>query len=778
MSRRGARVAAVALAAAALSPWAAQARPAPEASRLAEADRLAAAAESRLAEAERLAEIPEEPAAVRAARRLARGEAQYRVGDWLHAAVLLSGVVDEPALRGGRDHPEALFLLADALRRHGACGAARARYAEYLALGATERRGAALSGALDCAVKERRDEEAAALLREAALTFGDDLPAELRYLAAKALYQSAELPPRERLAAAAAAFAKVGGPFQLQARYFLGVILIQQQNLHGSLQWFEACARAEPADARQEEVRELCVLALGRVHAQMGNAREALEWYRAVPWSSPRFGEALYELAWGFVKGEQYEEALRTASFIAELAPASAVAPEATVLQGHLLLKLGRFAAATDAYNHVINTYAPVRDELDAILSMQEDPVRYFDELVGARGGAFDVASVLPPIAVRWASSSEELSDALALVASLDGARRDLEEARDSAARIEALLGRGGGLDAFPALARAHAGAHAIANDAARVEGEAVAAVSSLAEPALPPARAAELRRLRAPRLALEPRLRALPLAPEAADERLRRMRARVDEADRAAFRTGLLVASLGASVTGIETWVERHRAEIDADPQGRQELADELRKHRGVVAGYEEELRALRQDVARARDAAGGADALADEARLRAEYLAAVEAERAVAEEARGAVPPAALAAFERADALRARGAALRSRAGALEAGLLADAGRRAGELRALVLAEGEALALHAAALDGVQSSAKELVGRIARGALEEVRGQFYALVLKADVGIVDVAWSRKRTRLDKIQQLSIQKANEIEQIDREYRAMLREAD
>ena len=74
------------------------------------------------------------------------------------------------------------------------------------------------------------------------------------------------------------------------------------------------------------------------------------------------------------------------------------------------------------------------------------------------------------------------------------------------------------------------------------------------------------------------------------------------------------------------------------------------------------------------------------------------------------------------------------------------------------------------------MQGPAKEVVGLIANRALADVRGQFYQLVLKADLGIVDVAWSRKRVRLEKIQQLSIQKANELDQLDREYRAMFRE--
>lgn len=772
MILRGTRIAAAALATAALAPWSAAA------DLLAEAESAALAAEKRLAEVEKIGGGADETPPLRAARKFEQGEAQYLLGDWLHAAILLSDAVDEPAFRDARQHPEALFLLADALRRQGACGAARARYAELLSLGASERRGAAITGALDCAVKEHRTAEIEVLLAEAGKTFGDDAPPEVRYLAAKALFQRADLPPRERAERAAAAFEKVGRPFQLQARYFQGVLAIQQGNLHGSLQWFESCARGDPEGARQAEVREMCLLALGRVHAEMGNTSASLDWYAAIPWESPRFAEALYELAWTFVKGQKYDQALRTASFIADLAPDSPLAPEAIVLEGHLLLRLGRYTEATDAYNHVINTYAPVRDELDAILAMRADPVRYFNELIGRQGKAFDVASVLPAVAVKWASTKQEVDVALDLVAALDRARREVQASREVAGRMEALLARGGGLDAFPGLRRAYASAEAIENDAALLEGMAVSAASAAAEKALPAGGRQDVERARAARLALEPLARALPRTQHAVDERVLRMRSRIDRVDRAAFQVGYLVDSLGASVTGTEIWIEQHRAEIDSDPEGRQQLAEELRQHRDVVSAYEGELGALRGEVARVRDAAAGTDALSEEARVRSEYLAAVEAERGAAAAARASLPGPDRETFARADALHERLAGLRARAEATRLGFAADASRRAGELRDRVAAEQASLSGHAGALDGVQAAAKDLVGRIAYRSFVDVRSQFYKLVLKADVGIVDVAWSRKRQRLDKIQQLSIQKASEIEQLDREYRAMLREVD
>jgi hypothetical protein len=61
---------------------------------------------------------------------------------------------------------------------------------------------------------------------------------------------------------------------------------------------------------------------------------------------------------------------------------------------------------------------------------------------------------------------------------------------------------------------------------------------------------------------------------------------------------------------------------------------------------------------------------------------------------------------------------------------------------------------------------------------AFRAVSAKFHRLVLKADVGMVDVAWSRKRERDDTIQQVSRQKAMALEAMDRDYRPVLREVE
>ena len=69
-------------------------------------------------------------------------------------------------------------------------------------------------------------------------------------------------------------------------------------------------------------------------------------------------------------------------------------------------------------------------------------------------------------------------------------------------------------------------------------------------------------------------------------------------------------------------------------------------------------------------------------------------------------------------------------------------------------------------------------MLGTIAVRSIADVRGMFYRVVLKADVGIVDVAWSRKRARLEKIQTLAVQKDQEVQQLDRDFRSLTREVE
>ncbi len=230
------------------------------------------------------------------------------------------------------------------------------------------------------------------------------------------------------------------------------------------------------------------------------------------------------------------------------------------------------------------------------------------------------------------------------------------------------------------------------------------------------------------------------------------------------------------AAIAGAQLWLDQHHTEIQSNAQGQADFTEEMRKHREVVAAYQEELRELHREILKAEDAVGGVELAAGEAALRQEYRAALGREWQLLARGRDALQGSDRQKVDRLVELSRHIDVLDLRAEAVKKELLARARAGVQALRARVTAERRHLAAHLSELGGVQDDAKNLVGRIAYHSFRSVRAQFYRLVLKADVGIVDVAWGRKHERLEKIQQLSADKAASLAELDDEFQRALRE--
>lgn len=741
-----------------------------------EAERRLIGMRSELQRLERELGSGDEPAAQRARRKFREGESRFRLGDFGGAAVLLYEAVDEPGFRASRDFPAALYYLGESLFQQGDLAIASGYFRQVAAHPEARFRREALTRLLDAAVRRSRLEGVDALLAEAGRSFAGAPTPEFRYLAAKATWRRRDLDPGTRAARALRAFAEVPPPYHLAAAYFRGAIQVEAGNLPAAAEAFEGCARLSPADAAQVQVRELCLLGLARVHAELGRYPEAVDRYQEIPRQSPRFEEALHEMAWTLARAGRHEQALRTTELLAELSPRGALAPETAILQGHLLLKLGRYAEASESYQRVIQEYAPARDEVDAVLARRADP-RAFDEIAGRAERAPGASAILPPVAARWAASQAGMARALEVAADLDRGRRDLAQGRAIADRIEARLARDDGLDAFPRLEEGWARADAVENGVARLDGELAAEAEALVlgEKGVRPERRAAVEEARAARLRLEPRARRLPATGAEVLARLGAIRARFDEVGRSAFRLGVHLEAARAALAGTQ-------ASLDAlggapgSARRRADLLDEVRRHREVVAGYEEEVRRLRQEAEASADAVAGSAGAAGDAAVREAYRRAVAASWEALARAGGA-PLAAererLAAMER---MRSAFPELLARAARLKGGLRGAARSSAAGLRARVLAERARLAQHLGDLARVQEEARGYMGGVAWQSLRAVRQQLYELVQKADVGMVDVAWQRKRERIDRIQQLSTAKAADLSAMEEEFRNVLRE--
>ncbi len=722
----------------------------------------------------------DETSSTRVRRKFFQGEMQMLLEDWAHAAILLYEVVDAPESRQSGDYPAALFHLGEALHQMGARASAQANFRRALDHPQAPHYREALLRAIDGAISLGNPAEAEGLVARARKVWAQ-LPPEVLYLSAKALYLRRDLPAAERMRRTLEALAAVPPPFHLAAAYLKGALFVQAGDLRSAAAAFRGCTEQQPqalgsdSGARQAKQRELCQLALARTDSDLGRYSEAFDRYQEIPRDSPRFNEAIFEVASTYVRAKKWEQALRTAVLVPELAPGTPLAPEAALLEGHLHLRLGRYASALESYNQVIDQYAPIRDEIDAMLALHDDPTRYFDEIIARSERAFDVSNMLPPLAVKWASTQTRVAAGLQMVTALDQGKRDLDQGDEIAERLDAALTRGDGLDAFPHLEEGYARAEAVENAALRLQARIAAQETELLASGLDGLDRAELASLQSDRADLEERMGGLPGSPAEVEARLVRFRGRLADVDRAAFRAGFVAEGCQAALSAVQIWVDGHRAELRS-AEGQTDFLEEMRKHREVVAGYREELRALQREILQAEDAVAGPGLTAGEAALRDGYRRILGREWTLLARGRDKLGASARQEVDRLEDLRRRIGAIDSRAEAAKREILARARAGADALRRRIAAERRALAAELASHAGLQADTKKVVGRIAQHSLQGVRGQIYRLVLKADLGIVDVSWQRKRERLEKIQQLSARKAADLAGLDEEFQGVLQE--
>lgn len=703
-------------------------------------------------------------------KRFSDAEIQFLLGNYQPGSVLLYDLIGNPIFRRMPQFGEALYLLGESLFQLQNYLGARIYFRDYMNLDGGDRHyNESMARYLDISGRLNEFTGVERFLQRAKDAQGG-IPADLAYVYAKWTYKRGDLAREKRHGIARDTFVQIaalGAANALQSQYYVGVIAVQQGDLNAATVEFDRVLRMTARAAADRRIQELANLSLGRVLYELGRYPEALDRYQEIDRDSDYFNEALYEIAWTYVKKREYAKASRACEFlIPPLAPETTLSPEAQILQGHLLLKLQKFNEATETYNVVINQYAPVRDEIDALLSVHRDPVKYFDELLARNDRAFDVTSLLPAIAVKWATTQREVAQAVQLVGDLNLARVGVDDSRDIAKRLLTTLDRRG-IDVFPTLAEGYAKAELADSSLSGVE-ESLIAVEETVAGATATDIQGELAQVIAERHALEARFRAIPKTEAELEERKNRMGDRLGALKTDLFKLSLTLDSYFAILTAVEKWVNDTRAERK-DPQEERELLSEIRGVREVVlqlrVEHQRQTKLIREESSRLNSARG------DEERIRNDYQKALEREREILARARGAVAPDGQKFLARVDLLRARAASMRSRSEKAKDAIRQVMRRKAETIRQRVAAEAALLDAYDNEVAAVSGDARNLVGRITYASFRRVRREFYDLVLKADVGLVDVAWSRKMDKTNQIQNLAKQKDRELKALDEDFK-------
>lgn len=709
------------------------------------------------------------------------GETRHLLGDFATASVLFYDLVANKEFQKSPKYVDALYKLADSLYQLKNYLGARLYLRQLLDLrGRYYKEG--LARYLEIASRLNFFVGVEDYITQARGLSGGVLPSELSYVYGKWMFTRDDLPVADRVPQALRVFqslsTEASGRVRLQSQYFVGVAHVHLKQWDQAVEAFKAVGRLPAVDARERQVQELATLSLGRVYFETGKYDLALEQYAQITGRSENYPDSLYESAWCHVRAGEFLKAKETAELLLIIADGTVLAPEAQILKGTLLQKLQNYDEAIEAYNEVINEHAPVRDELEALITINRDPVAYFDDLLARNEKSLDVTKLLPPTALKWATARKDIGEAVAITTALDQSRRTLADSKDIAQRILQSLDERG-VDSFPLLQEGYSRAAAVETTLTNAEEVLTEIEGKMVVHKLSPEQQQQLDAARATEKALKAKVETLPTTPEEVVARRRRIQAVINDLERQAFELSLEVQSQSAQLVAVQKYVEDTRPRR----QGNKQLADDekaflerVANEKAAIEGTLAQIDDLRKQLAAELHTAD--KVVSGEDVIRKEYAQVLDQERAIYTQLRAGLPEESRRLLARVDVVRADAEALRDRVNVAKGIIRERVQRRAGKLREQILAEANLLDGYLADTDGLINETRNLVGRMAYDSFRRVHKSFYDLVLKADVGVVDVSFQRKQDKTSEIQTKSAAKERELKQLDDEFREVLKDVD
>jgi TolA-binding protein len=569
-----------------------------------------------------------------------------------------------------------------------------------------------------------------------------------------------------RLDQARAAFESVekGNPYHPRAQYFIGVIQTLRGQLGPAIASFLRVIRMEPKGGADERVRDLARLAVGRLHYERNEIDAAVRAYQSVDRASPYFDTALFEVAWAYIRIGDSTRAERALEVLSVAAPDSRHIPDAKLLRGNLLLRNGRLDDARAVFENTADQFEPVRDELDRLVANHEDPQAHFRELVRQNLDVFEVSAFLPPLALRWTGTSGDMERAMDALSDLSTARRLVKETASIVERLTGALSADNPVNVFRDLRQQRELSTTLRNRLVRVRRE----LAAIDDRAMAKYSSPELEQVRTQRRELEERLGGLPTDQEdIADRNLRVVRQYV-LLEKELSKLDVELLGMEARITASERFIADT---ITArDPAAVEAVRSELSNHHTAVREYRDAVDRLRIDTEAGRLQVGvGDDDFEREAELRAQYEALLARERELLA-ALGASPD------PRIDAGLQRVAAVSAALDRHDATIDAVVSERIAEMRKVLAEESVNLEGYRTRLAQLESESEVVVGGIAYANFRKVQKRFYDLVLRADVGVIDVAWAVREEHRMRTEMLTRDRTRALQALDDEFRDIMDE--
>lgn len=709
---------------------------------------------------------PNQTAGGQSQRRLVDAQIAHSLGDYDTAALALYDIATKP----GPDQEVATFYLAEALFQKADRGAARTYYDQIVAKNniASRYHQPSLLRLVEIAIAQRD-----ATIATNALSALDRLPAgtrkpEVPYVRAKYAYFEGKFDE----ALAYLNEVPKGSSHELQAIYYAATIQVAKKDLSKAIDGFTDLVSKRPKSSNDRRVIELAHLALGRLYYEQGQQTKSIEAYLMIDRHSDLFPDALYEVGWVYVKNKTYDKALRVLELLALSEPNSQKTPTVRLLEGNLRIRKAQIirqaqitntidinnrdtdpsveydkAAAVFAETH--DLYKPSYDAL-AKMADSSDPGQYLAQLAGRSQGVFQIVAPIPDAAAAYLREEPEVARVVEIESDLQQAAANIDESESVIARIEAIIASKDHSALYPALQarRARVG---------QMQDELIKLRAQLADEMVKGGGDATT----ATRRQLFDQYKAAPSAEQLRSDKAEEERGEYDKIEAIAGEASSAIDSTQAMAVALRKYSGEAKPELASELKTT--ISQTLDEAAREAAAIEAELAQLRHELQLGRDLAGIGDDSVMRARdaRRALKVAQDNEHRALGGSGKNAQ-------------LSERAMRLADNLLQTESTIDGTVERGVDQLKATLAQEKQQLAAMRAELAEHSAESRAIGGGVLAASFREVKAKFYDIVVRADVGTIDVAWSQKEDNDDDLKRLSFQRQRELKQLNDEFRDVI----
>ena len=747
------------------------------------ADELADKLAAYEAEARQLGENLPEPGRVTTEsgqRRLVDAQVAFSLGDYDTAALALFDLASKP----GPDQLTALYYLGEALYQKGDKGAARAYFEQLTGLANSSSRyyQPSLIRLVEIDVAQRDssmvDRHLAAL---DAVPAGTALP-QVPYVKGKLAYSQDKHDDALRY------FAEVpkGSTHEFQAVYFTATVLVAKKDLVRATDVLTELISRKPRTSGERRVIELAQLALGRIYYERDQPGKSIDSYLLVDRRSDLFPDALYEVAWVYVKGKQFDKALRALELLNLSEPTSQKTPTVRILEGNLRIRKAQlirqklidgtiesggpsdpgveYEKAAQIFTETHDLYFPSYQALSRMADGSGDPAQYLAQIAGRSPTIFQAAAPIPEAAAAYLREEPEVQRVVAVETDLADVEANLAQSEAVIARLEGVLAAHDKTAVYPALQSRRARIGQIQDDLNRLRGE-------LADQELELVGRNATAGLTAERRRLAQQYAGRPNAEQAYGDRVAQAQQQYDAIEHATAEISGTLDATQAVAVALRKYALDAEPALPPDQQGA--IAETLDASAREAAAIEKELGEIGREIVLGRDLAGVGDSAVTQAReARRQIKIALDAEhRALAE--------AASRSSERGKSLRlsARGeiaARISESLANVERQIDAIADRGMQQAKLAIAAERQQAAAYKTELATQEAESRAIGGTVLGASFRDVKAKFYDIVVRTDVGNVDVAWAQKEDADDDLKRLNLSRQRDLKQLRDEFKGIL----